>query len=65
MEVVQATGECNIGQRATVCSGVNERVKSDVRNRNKVINGIPPTDRWVNRMNKSRVRAVFAILCRT
>ena len=58
------TKKCSIGQRAAVCSGVNKRVKSDVGNRNKVVNSILPTNRWANRMNESRVGAVLAILHR-
>ena len=44
--------------RGTVCSQVDKGAKWDVGDRDKVVDGIPPTDRWTNRKYKSGTRIV-------
>ena len=42
---------------------VAELIKElDTRNRNKVVKGFPPIDRWADRMNEPRVRIVLEVL---
>ena len=48
---------------ASVCSRINEGVKQDVRNRNKVVDSIPPTDRWANGTNEPRTGTVLEVFC--
>ena len=35
----------------------------DAGYRDEVVDSVPPTDGWANRMNKSGIGAVFKILC--
>ena len=65
MEVIQVARKCGIRQEASVCSGVDEGVEQDVGNRDEVVDGIPPTDRWANRINEPRVGIVLEVLCRS
>jgi len=63
MEVAWITRECSIGSGTSICSRFNERVEQDARNKNEVIDGVPPTNGWANGTYKSGVGAVFEVFC--
>ena len=46
-----------------VCSGVDEGTKLDVGDKDKVVNSIPPTDRWADGTDEPRTGAVSLVLC--
>ena len=52
MEVTWVAGKYSIKQRASVCSGVDKGVKQDARDTDEVVNSVPPTDRWADRVNE-------------
>ena len=64
VKIIQVTGECNKQQGTTVCSRVNEGVQQDVGNRDKIIDGIPFTNRWADRTDKLSVRIILEVLYR-
>ena len=64
MEVARVTGECGVGSRTSVCSGIDKGVESDVGDKDEVVDSVPPTDRWADGMNESRTGAVSPDLCR-
>ena len=45
----------------SICSRFDERVEQDVKNKDKVVDGIPPTNRWASGTYESRVGAVFKV----
>ena len=45
MEVAQVTRKHCVRLRASICSRFDKRAKQDVRDKNEVVNSIPPTDR--------------------
>jgi len=63
MEVTWIAGEYCVRSRTSAHSGVDKRVEQDVRNKDEVVNGIPPTNRWANGTYESGVGAVFEVLC--
>jgi len=42
-----------------VCSRDDERIELNAWDRYKVVNGLPPADRWPNRKDESRLRTIF------
>ena len=63
MEVAWITGKHSIRSGTSICGRFDKRVKQDVRNKDKVVDGIPPTNGWANRTYESGVGAVFEVLC--
>jgi len=63
MKVVWITRKHSIGLGTSICSRFDERVEQDVRNKDKVVNGIPPTNGWANGTYESGVGAVFEFVC--
>ena len=63
MEVAWTTGECCVRQRTTVHGRVGKEIEQNAEDRDKIVNSIPPTDRWADRTNKPRVRTVLKALC--
>jgi len=63
VEVTRIARKCIIGQETTVHSRVNEGIKSDVRDRDKIIYSVPPTNGWANGTNEPRVRTILEVLC--
>ena len=53
-EVAWITGECSVRQRSSICSRVDKEAKSDVGNRNEVVDGVLPTDKWADGMDEPR-----------
>ena len=49
--------------RTPVCHRINKGIKSDAGNKNKIVDGILPTNRWADGTNKLRVRAILKVLC--
>ena len=47
--------------RTLFCGGFDKRVEQDVRDKDKVVNGVPPTNRWANGTYESGVGAVFEV----
>ena len=64
MEIAQITRKHSVGLRTLICSGFDKRVEQDVRNKDEVVDGIPPTDGWANRMYESGVGAVSEVFRR-
>ena len=64
MEVAQITGKHSVRSRTSICSRFDERVEQDVRDKDKIVNSIPPTDGWANRTYESGVGAVFEVFHR-
>ena len=64
IEVAWITGKHSVRSRTSICGRFDERVEQDVRNKDEVINSIPPTDRWANRTYESGVRVVFEVFHR-
>ena len=64
MEAAWATRKCGIRQRTSVCSKTDQRIEPNAGDRNKVVNSVPPTDRWADRMNEPGVGAILKVLCR-
>ena len=48
MEITWVAGKCNIRQRTPVCSRIDEGVKPDVGDKDKVVDSISSTDRWTD-----------------
>ena len=65
MEVAQITREHSIRSETSICGGFDKGIEQDVRNKNEVVNSVPPTDGWANRMNESEVGTVSEVFCRT
>ena len=65
VEAAQATRKCGVRQRTLVCGRTDQRIKLNAGNRNKIVNSVPPTDRWANRTNEPRVGAILKVLCRS
>ena len=65
MEVAQVTGKHRVRLRASICSRFDKRAEQDVRNKNEVVNSVPPTDRWANGTYESGVGAVSEVFHRT
>jgi len=61
MKVAQITKECSIGSGTSICSRFNERVEQDARNKDEVVDSVPPTNGWANGTYESGVRAVFEV----
>ena len=61
MEVVQITREHSIRLGTSICGRFDKRVEQDVRNKDKVVDGIPPTNRWANGTYELGVGAVFEV----
>ena len=59
METVWVTGKYYFGQRTPVCDKTSKRVKQDIRNQEQIVDSVSPTDRWTNRKNKLRIRAIL------
>jgi len=55
MEVARIIREHSIGSGTSICSGFDKRVEQDVRNKDKVVSGIPSTNRWANGTYESGV----------
>ena len=62
MEVAWITGKHSIGSGTSICGRFDERVEQDVRNKDKVVNGISPINGWANGMYELEVGAVFEVL---
>ena len=45
MKIVYVAEECNFGQRISVCSRIDKETKQNVRNQNKVVDILSPTNR--------------------
>ena len=65
METAWVTRKCGVRQRTPVCSRTDQRVELNARNRNEVVNSVPPTNRWTDRTNEPRVGAILEVLCRS
>ena len=65
MEVTWIAKEYDIRQKTLVCSKINEGAEWYVRNWDKFVDIILPTNRWADRMNESGVGTVSLVLCRT
>ena len=50
--------------RISIHGRFDERVEQDVRDKDEVVDGIPPTDEWANRTYESGVRVVFKVFHR-
>ena len=61
MEVARITREHSIGLGTSICSRFDKRVEQDVGNKDKVVDGVPPTNRWANGTYESGVGAVFEV----
>jgi len=46
----------------SICGRFDERVKQDVRNKDEVVNSVPPTNGWANRTYESGIGAVFEVV---
>ena len=44
--------------------GIDKGVDQNVRNKNEVVDGVPPTDGWANGTYESGVGAVLEVFCR-
>ena len=44
MEIVWITRKHSVRSRTLIHSGFDERVEQDIRNKDKVVDGVPPTD---------------------
>jgi len=64
MEIAQITRKHSVRLRTSIRGGFDEKVEQDVRNKDEVVDGIPPTDRWANRMYELGVGAVFEVFHR-
>jgi len=51
--------------RTSICGGIDKGVKHNVGNKDKVVNSVPPTNRWADGMYKSRSRTVLEVFHRT
>ena len=65
MEVARVTKKHHVGLRASICSRIDKRAEQNVRNRNEVVNSIPLTDKWTNKIYESGVGAVSEDFHRT
>jgi len=65
VKVAWITGECDIRQRTTVHSRVDKGVEQNAGDRNKVVYGISPTDRWTNGENKLGAGTVLKNICQS
>ena len=63
MKVAWITRKHSIGPGTSICSRFDKRVEQDVRNKDEVVNGIPPTNGWANGTYESGVGAVFEVVC--
>ena len=61
MEVTWIAREYCVRLRTLFCGGFDKRVEQDVRDKDKVVNGVPPTNRWANGTYESGVGAVFEV----
>ena len=61
MEATWITREYCVGLRTSVCSRFDKRVEQDVRDKDEVVNSIPSTNRWKDRMYESGVGGVFKV----
>ena len=61
MEIVQITREHSISSGTSICSRFDKRVEQDVRNKDEVVDSIPPINGWANRTYESGVGAVFEV----
>jgi len=59
MEVTWTSRKYCIRQRSIVCSGNDEEAELIIRNSNKTLNSLSPTDRWANRKDQPRIKTVF------
>ena len=62
MEVAWITRKHSIRSETSICGRFDERVEQNIRNKDEVVNGIPPTNRWANGTYESGVGAVFEVL---
>ena len=65
MEVVWISGEYSIRSRTSICSGIDKGVKQNIGDKDKVVNGVLPTNGWVDGMYESRSRTVLEVFYRT
>ena len=49
--------------RTPVCYRINKGIKLDAGDKNKIVDGIPPTNRWADGTNEPRVRVILKVLC--
>ena len=54
MKVAWVTGEYSVRQRFSICNRVDKGAKSDIGNRNEVVDGVPPTDKWADGIDEPR-----------
>jgi len=45
VDAAQVIRKCHIRQKTLVCSRIDEGVKQNVRNKNEIVDSIPPIDR--------------------
>ena len=64
VETTWITRKCGVRQRASVCSRTDQRVEPNAGNKNKVVDSVPPTDKWADKTNKLRVGAIPEVFCR-
>jgi len=65
VKVTWVARECSIRQGTLVCGGIDEGAELDIRDKDKVVDGIPSTDGWANRTYESGVGAVLEVFHRT
>jgi len=58
MEVAWVARECSVGQRTSVCGGVDEGIKSDVGDQDEAVNSVPPTNGWADGTDEPRTGTV-------
>ena len=49
----------SIRSEISICGRFDKRVEQDVRNKDEVVDSIPSTNRWANRIYKSGAGVVF------
>jgi len=54
VKVAWITRKCGVRQRSSVCDRIDKGVEQNVGDQDKVINSVPPTNRWADKTNEPR-----------
>ena len=65
MKVAWIAREYSVRLRTSICGRIDKEVKQNVGDKDKVVNSVPPTNRWTDRTYESRSRTVLEVFHRT